>query len=227
MAARGGHVGPVSLVLATRSVHKLREVHEIMRDVDLLPPFILETPPEPAAPNEDGIERYASFQENAAAKAVYFAHCTGTLALADDSGLCVDALNGAPGVRSKRLAHDHGVATDPVDAANNSLLLLLLKDVRAEQRGAGYVCAIAVASPSGVVATATGSCRGMILTAPEGVGGFGYDPLFYVPEEEATFATLSPSRKNHISHRARALRALAPQLRRLSGEAPPNLTRRT
>jgi XTP/dITP diphosphohydrolase len=187
----------------------------------ILPRLLLQTPPERAAPEEDALENFDSFEENAAAKALYFARLTGQTALADDSGLCVDALGGAPGVRSKRFAQDHGVAAAPDDAANNALLLRLLQGVPSAQRGARYVCAIAVATPRGLVGVEVGSCDGFILTAPEGKAGFGYDPLFYVPEERATFGAISAARKNLLSHRACAMRSVFPLLLSHLGERAP------
>lgn len=167
------------------------------------------------APEEDELEHYETFVENALAKARYFAALTGMRTLADDSGLLVDALHGAPGVRTKRFAIDHGyvprdVAGKPLDEANNRLLLEKLAGFDA--RGAHYMSAVALVDGERTI-TAVGTCTGEIATAPRGSGGFGYDPLFYIPEIAKTFAELSLGEKNIRSHRAVAMRAIAPHLK--------------
>jgi XTP/dITP diphosphohydrolase len=196
------------IVIATRSRHKLREIREIFSgvpDIQLLD--LDEAGVEPHPAEEGAIEAFDTFEENALAKARYYARRSGTAVLADDSGLCVDALQGAPGVRSKRFA---GVADegDP-DLANNRHLLDLLRTVPPPERGAHYVCVLALVEPDGEEQTFVGRCHGEILLEPRGVGGFGYDPLFRVRGDFRTFAEMSSTEKNAVSHRAEALRAAA------------------
>lgn len=200
-----------SVLVATRSVAKLREMQLVLGsrlDLDL---YSLSTIMGPEADEEADIEVYSTFEQNAAAKALYVGRRTGHVTLADDSGLCVDALGGAPGVRSRRYAADHGLPGS--DEANNALLLHELQAVPVAGRTARYVCAVAVAKGPDLVGVRLGSCSGVILGEQRGEGGFGYDPLFWVPSESATFAEIPLSRKNEISHRARALEAATPLLR--------------
>lgn len=159
---------------------------------------------------QEVVEDGDTFQANAIKKAVAAAEFTGELALADDSGLEVDALNGAPGVYSARFA---GEPKD--DAANNRKLLELLQDVPEEKRTARFRCVIAIAEPKGKVHTADGACPGIILRDLKGVGGFGYDPLFYVPAYKQTFAEIDLKEKNSISHRGKALQKAVEILQRL------------
>lgn len=150
-----------------------------------------------------------TFEENARIKALAVARATGYCALGDDSGLAVDALKGAPGVRSARYAGEHGN-----DAANNALLMKNLQDVPAQDRTAQFICAMALALPNGEVKTVQGACPGVITFSPRGEGGFGYDPYFeYLGGE--TFAEMGAAEKNRISHRALALRAMLPYLEEL------------
>jgi len=166
------------------------------------------------APEEDG----ATFAENATLKAVYYSgFAPGTLVVADDSGLEVDALDGAPGVRSARFAADAGLidlpdANDNTDVWNNIVLLQRLAGVPAAKRTARYRCVLVAARDGVVLHTAEGSVDGMILDAPRGTGGFGYDPLFYLPELERTMAELDLETKHTLSHRGRAIAALLPML---------------
>ena len=158
------------------------------------------------APEVD--ETGTTFAANADLKATVVAQALGIWTLADDSGLMVDSLQGAPGVHSARYA---GPAATAVD--NKAKLLRELAGVPAEQRTAQFVCQLAVADPNGLVRVAvTGHCRGMILQADQGSGGFGYDPLFLVPEFGKTFAELSLAVKSQVSHRADAFRQLLPKL---------------
>jgi XTP/dITP diphosphohydrolase len=150
------------------------------------------------APEETG----ATFEENAALKAAYYSQFTAELVFADDSGLAVDALNGAPGVYSARYAGDNATA-----AGNNRLLLERLDGVA--NRRARFVCAIALARTGDVITTVHGEVEGEILHAPRGSSGFGYDPLFFYPPRNCGFAELSPEEKFQVSHRGNALRALA------------------
>jgi XTP/dITP diphosphohydrolase len=185
----------LKVVLATRNAGKVREM------VDILSPhgfevISLQEFPEIGEIIEDG----ASFKENAMIKATTVAAHTGLIALADDSGLEVDALDGAPGIHSSRFAGE-----EKDDLANNRKLLELLSDIPAEKRTARFKCVVAIAEQDGWVHIAEGSCEGVIIDEPRGEGGFGYDPLFYVPAYNKTFAELEPDVKNKISHRARAL----------------------
>lgn len=148
-------------------------------------------------PEENG----TTFAENARIKARAICEAAGTATIADDSGLCVDALDGAPGVYSARYGHKSS------DAERIAYLLENLKDVPAERRTAKFVCVITCLWPDGRRIVARGECPGQILFAPKGTGGFGYDPVFYLPELEKTYAELASEEKNAISHRARALQA--------------------
>jgi XTP/dITP diphosphohydrolase len=202
------------LVVATRNAGKVREIREILSDAPGWEVVGLDDLGIPESPEEDDVEAFETFEENALAKAHYFAEKTGELALADDSGLCVDALGGAPGVRSRRFAAVDEARGERQDGANNRHLLALLADVPDERRTAHYVCAAAAAWPDGRELVRTGTCGGVILRQARGTGGFGYDPLFYVADEGQTFGELPPDRKNHLSHRGRAVRSL---LRALAG----------
>ncbi len=169
----------------------------------------------PGEPVEDGL----TFETNARIKARFAARATGLPALADDSGLEVDALDGAPGVRTRRYA-----GADATDAQNNAKLLRELADVPPDRRGARYVCVLALAmpdpaAPGGLrIVTRRGTSRGRIATAPRGRGGFGYDPLFEPARERPggrTFGEYGREEKDTISHRGRAARRMSPLLRRL------------
>lgn len=205
------------LLIATRSADKLEEIRTILthrksrlvtlRDVGI-----------EATPAEDEIEVHATFVGNAAAKARYFAQLTGLVTLADDSGLVVDALGGGPGVRTRRFAVDNqrvtaGTSGLALDQANNELLLEKLAGVADEARGAHYVCASALAARDALIVTSIGTVRGRIAHALRGTSGFGYDPLFFIEELGITFGELSREEKNLFSHRARAFRAIAAQLK--------------
>lgn len=203
---------PTRIVLATRNAVKVREIRQILRDYPSLDVAGLDTLGLPEQPEEDAIEAYETFEENALAKARWFAARTGELTLADDSGICVDALGGAPGVRSRRFAQRGDLRGGEQDQANNELLLEILQGRTGSERSAHYVCAAALAWPDGREAVFTGSCDGVILDAPRGGGGFGYDPLFYLPEERMSFGELAPQRKNEVSHRGRAVRRAADSL---------------
>lgn len=190
------------LVVATTNPGKLREIESIIAPLGL---EIVSVSAYPGLPEikEDG----ATFEENAVKKARLTAEATGEVALADDSGLEVDYLAGAPGVHSARFAGEPAS-----DAANNAKLLKLLQGVPEERRHARFRCVIAVAVPGGPVLTAEGTCEGYILSELRGAGGFGYDPLFCVPEFGKTFAELSPELKNRVSHRGAALAGIKEKL---------------
>ncbi|MGQ9824081.1 MAG: XTP/dITP diphosphatase [Desulfotomaculales bacterium] len=186
--------GP-KIVLASRNPGKIRELRALLAPLKVA---VVSLENYPALPEveEDG----ATFTENAVKKACFAAAATGLWALADDSGLEVDYLGGAPGVFSARFAGPGGG-----DRANNEKLLRLLAGVPLEKRTARFRCVVAVASPEKEVYTAEGACEGVIAFAPRGDKGFGYDPLFYVPSFGKTFAELDPEVKNAVSHRAKAL----------------------
>lgn len=198
-------VSPVELVLATHNKGKVRELAELLVGSGFKV-LSLQDYPELPEVEEDG----DTFEANAIKKARQIARATGKLALADDSGLEVDYLDGAPGVYSARFA---GPARD--DAENNRKLLRLLDGVPAAKRTARFCCVVAVATPDGRVKTARGTCEGIIGTEPAGDSGFGYDPLFYVPEYDQTFGQLDLSIKNRISHRGRAFAAASDVLAEL------------
>jgi len=192
-----------SLVVATRNRKKLGEI------VELLAPYGIEVlcvADFPGVP--ETVEDGSSFAENAAKKATEVARWLGRWALGEDSGLCVDALGGRPGIYSARFA---GEPAD--DAANNVKLVSELADVPEAKRGAGYVCSVAVADPAGAVRlTEQATCRGRIVDEARGDNGFGYDPHFLLPEYHRTFGELPAVVKRHLSHRARAFERLAPRL---------------
>jgi len=186
------------LVVASGNKGKLREFAELLKGVveTVLSPADFPGFPEVV---EDG----ATFEENALKKARSAAQFTGLPVLADDSGLCVEFLEGRPGVYSARFAGE-GAG----DAANNARLLQELAGVPTEKRGAAFHCVIALCLPDGTCQTFDGSLPGVILEAPRGSGGFGYDPLFLVPEYGQTFSELPLAIKNRISHRGRAMQLL-------------------
>lgn len=197
------------LVLATRNAHKVGELREILADVladlDLDIVGLADFPDVP-----DVIEDGVTFAENALLKARAVAVATGLPALADDSGLAVDVLGGAPGIFSARWSGRHGD-----DRANLELLLAQLSDVRDEHRGAGFVCAAAIALPDGRTRVEEGHFRGTLTREPRGSNGFGYDPILLVDGDTRTSAELSPAEKNAVSHRGTAFRALSDALREL------------
>ena len=198
------------LVLATHNRHKLTELRAIL--VPAVPGLVADdvvASGDVGAP--DVPETGVTFAENALIKARAVAAFTGLPAVADDSGLCVDVLGGAPGVFSARWSGRHGD-----DAANLALLLAQLADVPPEHRGAHFACAAALVTPDGVEHVRTGTLPGRLTTAPRGEGGFGYDPILTPDDQPAragrtlTSAELTPEEKNAISHRGEAFRVLAP-----------------
>ena len=188
--------------MASRNPGKIREFAALLADYGVTLLSLADFPRLPEIPEEG-----ATFAENAAAKAMAVARLTGHPALADDSGLMVDALNGAPGVFSARYAMARTAPRPPTDSDNWGKLLDELKNVPWAERGARFVCELALATPGGRLLTARGECAGVIAIKPQGDTGFGYDPVFWVPEYGATMAQLGPEIKNKISHRARALAA--------------------
>ena len=196
------------LILATHNQGKLRELRELLRgqvpgldvDTDVLDAGAIQAP--------DVAETGVTFAENALLKAHAVAEFSGVLAVADDSGLAVDVLGGAPGLFSARWAGQHGD-----DAANLQLLLAQLADIAPEHRRARFVCAAALASPDGSVEVVEeGTLEGTLLTVPRGDGGFGYDPVLAPLGMDVSCAELSSAEKNAISHRGNAFRALLPHL---------------
>ena len=198
------------LYAATTSQGKLRDFSTAAQtfNIEIEPLTILATIP---APEETGV----TFEENAILKAIHYSRfAPAEIILADDSGLEVDALSGAPGVRSARFASDAGLADSPdapldnTDVWNNILLLKKLEGIPAEKRAARYRCVLAAARNGQILHIASGAVEGTILEAPRGTGGFGYDPLFYLHELRRTMAEIDLETKLRLSHRGRALEAL-------------------
>ncbi len=197
------------LVLASGNQGKIAEFQRLLEGLEIQVHSMKEYPE-----IGDIVEDGTTFAENALIKARTVCQATGKAALADDSGLMVDALDGAPGIYSARFAgeqHD--------DGANNAKLLRLLQDMQDGARSGKFFCAIAIVLPDGREYTVEGTCPGVILRELKGQGGFGYDPLFYVPEMGKTFAELSMEEKNRISHRGHANRKAVEILRQLKEES--------
>ena len=195
------------IVLATRNGHKVRELQTIL--ADLIADLDLEIVGLGEFPDlADVVETGVTFAQNATLKAVTAAEATGLPALADDSGLAVNVLGGAPGVFSARWAGTHGQ-----DRANLEVLLGQLNDVPDEQRSAAFVCVAALAMPNGTVVLRQGRMPGTLAREPRGDNGFGYDPILVVDGDSRTAAELSFEEKNAISHRGKAFRSLAADLR--------------
>ncbi len=205
-----------ALVVATSNLGKLREIRALLAD---LPIRIdgLESVPDVVLPEEGD-----DYAENAVGKARTVALATGRCVLAEDSGLEVAGLAGAPGARSARFG---GPGLD--DAGRVRALLAALAGMRGPAREARFVCVAALVSASGEVFLARAECRGRILDAPLGAGGFGYDPIFVAEGKQVSFAELPAAEKSRLSHRGIAVRALAPQLRRVLGLQPPNAAMRS
>jgi XTP/dITP diphosphohydrolase len=192
----------MDILLATRNQHKIAELIAILAPLKLGIKTLRDFP-ESDEPAEDG----ETFEENAAKKAVHAALQHGLLTLADDSGLEVAALGGRPGIFSSRYA--------PTNPERIARLLAEMKDIPLGERAARFVCAMALASPTKHIIARIGYCEGEIIFEPRGTGGFGYDPIFYLPEYRATMAELPFEQKNRISHRGRAAQQLAPLLTKL------------
>jgi XTP/dITP diphosphohydrolase len=196
-----------TLLIATNNHNKVRELRQILGSL----------PVSLAAPSDTGIyvqveESGRTYATNAHHKAVAFARASGLVALADDSGLEVDALGGAPGVYSARYAGESASSADRI-----ALLLRNLDGVPWERRQARFVAVMAIARPDGQTRLCRGSVRGVIAFAPQGAGGFGYDPVFYMPDFGCTMAELADDIKNMVSHRGRAARRAAPHILALCG----------
>jgi XTP/dITP diphosphohydrolase len=197
----------MKLMVGTRSPGKTREIQELLKGLPFEVVFPADRLLEPL-PEEADLEHATSYTENAVAKARYFATRGGLPAVADDSGLEVEFLGGAPGPRSARWALATGSGAE-IDAANNALLLEQLEGIPEEQRAARYRCVVAfLASPSGVPEIVEATCEGYILKEPRGTGGFGYDPLFFSTDLRMSFGEAPPAAKHRVSHRGRAFRAL-------------------
>ncbi|HEV8194464.1 MAG TPA: RdgB/HAM1 family non-canonical purine NTP pyrophosphatase [Ktedonobacterales bacterium] len=206
--------GPPDLLIATTNPHKVEEFREILGDL----PYRL------VSPTEIGLELEVeetgtTFAENARLKASAYADASGMLALADDSGLEIDALGGEPGIYSARWAGENVSYPERFE-----LLFARLAGVPREKRSARYRCAIAIAAPtpSGPIGEVDGTLEGLIADEPRGTGGFGYDPIFYVPEKGRTVGEMSAEEKHRISHRARAATAARRVLDALSAQERSN-----
>ncbi len=187
-----------NLVVATSNPGKLKEMESYLQGLD----WLLTLKPDEIEVEETG----QTFEENARLKASQVAKILGQWSIADDSGLCVNALNNAPGIYSARYGNNDG---DRIER--------LLKELGDNpQRQAKFICVIAVADPQGeIVCQTTGICEGEIISSPRGISGFGYDPIFFVPEYNLTFAEMSPELKHRVSHRGKAFAEIIPQLDRL------------
>ncbi|MBI1871138.1 MAG: XTP/dITP diphosphatase [Chlamydiae bacterium] len=190
------------LLLATRNLHKIREIEEIFVELPILFLTLKDFPQTPEI-----IEDGKSFKENALKKALSLAQWSGKTCLADDSGIEVDFLNGAPGIYSARFAGEKAS-----DEENNEKLLRLLREVPLVQRTARYQCVMALATPKGKTHTEQGTCEGLITSGPKGKGGFGYDPVFFYPPFKKTFGETDPVLKDKVSHRYHALEKIKPLL---------------
>ena len=197
------------LVLATLNPHKITELERILANGKVAADLV-GLGEFPGAPGV--AETGATFAANALLKATAVAQFTGLPAVADDSGFCVDALNGMPGVLSARWSGKHGD-----DEANLQLVLGQLADVPDERRGAHFACAAALVLPAGRQHVSEGTVHGRVTRLPRGEHGFGYDPIFVPDRSELTTAEMTPEAKDAISHRGRALRALAPVIAALLG----------
>ena len=193
----------MKVVLASKNQHKLQEMQQILGQYGL--EVVLESD---LGLDIEVEETGTTFEENSMLKAKAVQQAAGITALADDSGLQVDALNGAPGIYSARFGGERNKSV----RARLEYLLELMKDVPQEQRTARFVSVITMLRPDGSSIVARGTCEGVIALAPHGSNGFGYDPVFFVPQEGCTFAQLKSERKNEISHRANALKNFVEQL---------------
>ncbi|MFG2196262.1 RdgB/HAM1 family non-canonical purine NTP pyrophosphatase [Streptomyces sp. NPDC048639] len=197
------------LILATRNANKVTELHAILTGAGVSVELVgADAYPDIPDVPETGV----TFAENALLKAHALARATGLPAIADDSGLCVDVLGGAPGIFSARWAGRHGD-----DKANLDLLLAQLADIGDQHRQAHFACAAALALPDGTERVVEGRLHGTLRHTPAGTGGFGYDPVLQPEGDTRTCAEMTPEEKNAISHRGKAFRALAPVIRELMG----------
>lgn len=196
------------IIIASNNAHKIQEIKDILKGFGFELVSLRE-----AGVDVDVEEDGKTFEENAYKKASEISRITGEISLADDSGLEVDALGGAPGVYSARFAGEHGN-----DKKNNEKLLEIMKEVPRADRSARFVSVISLVTPEGEEVAARGNVEGIIGYEEKGKNGFGYDPLFIVPELNKTYAELSSDEKNSISHRSRALKLLKEKLGKILGE---------
>lgn len=199
-----------TFLVATRNAHKLQEIQDLLVGLEIQV-LSLTDAGIPMHPDEESIEVFDSFEGNALAKARYYRSRSDLPTIADDSGLCVDALDGAPGIHSRRFAPPVFRGELDEDEANNRWLLDQLDGVPDERRGAHYRCALALVD-EGRTLLVNGAVHGRIATGPRGLNGFGYDPLFVVTGGDSTFGELPPEVKAARSHRADAIRRLRPWL---------------
>ena len=204
-----------TLVIATANPGKIREIGDLLGELGFTLKTLADFPECPEVA-EDG----DTFEANATKKAKAVAACTGLPALADDSGLEVDALGGRPGVFSARYAADRTAPARPTDPDNYRKLLEEMATVPWDRRRARFVCCMVVAFPGGRTAVSRGTCEGLINLEPKGDGGFGYDPVFWLREYQKTMAEVGLEVKNRISHRAQALKQLQATLAELVREEP-------
>ncbi len=214
------------ILIATRNPAKVREIKAILSGIPVELLSLEEIDPGRKIPEPE--ETGKTFAENARTKATYYARASGMWALADDSGLVVDALNGEPGVRSARYALDECNDDENIDMANNAKLLRELTGIEDERRTARFICHLVLSDGHKTLIETTGVINGRITHQPRGENGFGYDPLFLVPELGRTTAELPPEEKNAISHRGQAVRKFAEQLRNLldSPTTSPNIAKK-
>ena len=205
----------MELLLGTRSAHKVREIRTIFRDIPHLEVLALDDVGLEWCDEEEALEPFDTFEENACSKAEYFHAKTGLPTIADDSGLEVDALGGAPGVHSKRFAPVEGLTGHRLDQENNNYLVERLGSLELEKRTAQYICVATLLGLTSQMIVTRGEAKGLILAEPRGEGGFGYDPYFYRPDLGMTFAEVHPDQKNELSHRGKAFRALTGVLERM------------
>jgi XTP/dITP diphosphohydrolase len=189
----------LKILIATTNQGKARDLSKLMK---VLPHTFVSL--SDLGINEDVEETGSTFEENAVIKSNFYAKASGLLTIADDSGLEVDALGGKPGIHSKRFAGE-----DATDADRLNLLLSLLSEYPLNQRNARYRCCLVLSDPSKVIGISEGICEGIITSTPQGYNGFGYDPIFLIPELEKTMAEISEKVKNKISHRGQAAKKLS------------------
>lgn len=194
------------IVIASSNLHKIREFRAMLKSIPSIDLLSLIQYPDYVAPPEDG----KTFQENSNLKAEHAAKTLGQWVLADDSGLVVPALNGIPGVNSRRYAGE-----EATDSDNRRKLLQAMSHLSEMQRGAYYECCLSLASPEGIVKCVTGTCEGMIIYEERGNNGFGYDSLFIKEGYDKTFAEISEETKNRVSHRRKAIEKLTAALESL------------
>ncbi|MCQ2482731.1 MAG: XTP/dITP diphosphatase [Clostridia bacterium] len=190
------------IIIATGNQDKVREINEILKDTDFDAVSM-----KSIGINPDIVEDADSFEGNALIKAKAVHNLVNDYVMADDSGLCIDALNGAPGIYSARFCGEDSTYEEKFQK-----IFEMLKDVPEEERTAHFVCAIAVVRPDGSSFTVKEQCDGILHEVPQGENGFGYDPIFYVPEYNMTTAQMNPEQKHQISHRGKALRSMVAKL---------------